>query len=308
MKAAYTQFSFGKYYFKTFFWFVIGSFLAALGIEAVLIPNDLIDGGIVGVSMMAAHVFGKGLLPYFMVLFNIPFVFLAYKQIGKHFVIQMFTAVMLLAIWMALFDWLPGAWNFPPLVFKGETLEVIVLAGFIIGAGVGIIIRHGGSTDGTEIMGIIINRKQGFTVGQVILFTNIFIFAIAGLVYKNWHSAFLSLMTYVVATKVMDTVIVGFEDTKSVMIISKIPQHLCDVLMEELGIGLTVMYGRGGYSGDAREILYIVVERLQLAELKEIVHREDPQAFIAIENLHEVINGRQNTIPHNGPIPPTNHP
>ena len=294
MKSAYTQFRFGKYYLKSFFWLLLGAFLAALGIEAILIPNKLIDGGIVGISMMASHLFGQKLLPAFLFLFNLPFVFLAYKQIGKHFVIQMLTAVILLAVGMVLFSLIPTWFDIPPLEFHGDTIEVIVLAGFIIGAGIGLIIRHGGSTDGTEIMGIIINRKKGFTVGQVILFTNIFIFAISGIVYQNWHSAFLSLLTYVVATKVMDMVIVGFEDTKSVMIISKIPQHLCDVLMEELGLRLTVMYGRGGYSGDAREILYIVVERLQLAELKEIVHREDPAAFIAIENLHEVINGRQN--------------
>jgi uncharacterized membrane-anchored protein YitT (DUF2179 family) len=293
MKTAYTQFRFGKYYLKTLFWFILGSFLAAIGIEAILIPNQLIDGGVVGISIMASYLFGKGLLPYFMVLFNLPFVFLAYKQIGKHFVIQMFTAVIILSIAMNLVYWMPTWFNFSPLEFHGDTIEVIVLGGFIIGAGIGLIIRHGGSTDGTEIMGILINRKKGFTVGQVILFTNIFIFALAGIVYQNWHTAFLSFLTYVVATKVMDMVIVGFEDTKSVMIISKIPQHLSNVLMAELGLRLTVMYGRGGFSGDAREILYIVVERLQLAELKEIVHREDPEAFIAIENLHEVINGGQ---------------
>lgn len=296
MKSSQKQFRFGKYYFKSLFWFVIGAFLAALGIEVILIPNQLIDGGIVGVSMMASHLFGKGLLPYFMVVFNLPFVILAYRQIGRHFVIQMITAVILLSVAMALFFWIPAWFNLKPLEFHGDTIEVIVLGGFIIGIGVGLIIRHGGSTDGTEIMGIIVNRKKGFTVGQVILFTNIFIFGAAGIVYQNWHSAFLSLMTYVVATKVMDMVIVGFEDTKSVLIISTNPQHLTNVLMEELGVGLTIMYGRGGYSGDAREILYIVVERLQLAELKELVHREDPEAFIAVENLHEVINGRQNAL------------
>lgn len=295
MKTAYTQFRFGKYYLKTFVWFTLGAFLAALGIEAILIPNQLIDGGVVGIAIMASHLFGKGLLPYFMVLLNLPFLYIAYKQIGRHFVIQMLTAVALLAIAMALLQWLPVWCNFPPLEFHGDSIEVIVLGGFIIGAGAGLIIRHGGSTDGTEILAILINRKKGFTVGQVILFVNVFVFAAAGFVYENWHSAFQSLLTYVVATKVMDMVIVGFEDTKSVMIISKLSQHLCNVLMEELGVGLTVMYGRGGYSGDAREILYIVVERLQLAELKEIVHREDPQAFIAVENLHEVINGRQNS-------------
>ncbi len=295
-KSSHSTFRFGKYYFKTLLWFIVGAILAAGGVEVILIPNQLIDGGVVGISMMAAHIFGGQFLPYFMILFNLPFVILAYKQIGRHFVIQMITAVILLSIALAGYYWVPKFFHTKPLEFHGDAIEVIVLAGFIIGCGIGIIIRHGGSTDGTEIMGIIINRKKGFTVGQVILFVNVFIFGLAGIVYQNWHSAFLSLLTYAVATKVMDMVIVGFEDTKSVMIISSNPQHLADILMEELGVGLTVMYGRGGFSGDAREILYIVVERLQLAELKEIVHREDPQAFIAVENLHEVINGRQNAL------------
>lgn len=295
--------SFGKYYLKTLFWFILGGFLAALGIEVFLIPNELVDGGIVGISMMAAHLFGKPLLPYFLILFNLPFAVLAYKQIGKHFVIQMVTAVVAFALSLSAFYWVPIWLERAPFEFHGEAIEIIVLGGFIIGCGVGLIIRHGGSTDGTEILGILINRKRGFTIGQVILFVNIFIFALAGIIYQNWHSALMSLMTYVVATKVMDMVIVGFEDTKSVMIISGMPQHLANVLMEELGIGLTVMYGRGGYSGDAREIIYIVIERLQLAELKELIHREDPEAFIAIENLHEVINGRQNSSFHQ--LPPS---
>src|SRR5262245_56661826 len=187
MKTTYTQFRFGKYYLKTFVWFLLGAFLAALGIEVILIPNQLIDGGVIGVSIMASHLFGKGLLPYFMVLCNLPFGYMANKQIGRHFVIQMFTAVCLLAIAMALFIWFPVWFQFAPIEFHGDSIEVIVLGGFIIGAGAGLIIRHGGSTDGTEILGILINRQKGYTVGQVILFVNVFVFAAAGFVYGNWH-------------------------------------------------------------------------------------------------------------------------
>ncbi|MCH9610779.1 MAG: hypothetical protein S4CHLAM81_00720 [Chlamydiales bacterium] len=289
------NFRFGAFYLKTLIWFVLGACLAAFAVDVILIPNRLIDGGIVGISMMAAYLTREHFLPFFLILFNLPFVFLAFKQIGKHFVIQMLTAVALFAIALTLLFWIPEWFNIKPFSFHGSDLEVIILGGFVLGIGLGLIIRNGGSTDGTEIMGIIVNRKRGFSVGQVILAVNIIIFALAGFVYQNWHSAFMSLMTYVVATKVMDMVIVGFEDTKSAMIISTNPQHLADVLMKELGIGLTVMYGRGGFTGDTREILYVVVERLQLAELKELVHREDPTAFIAIENLHEVINGRHNS-------------
>jgi len=91
----------------------------------------------------------------------------------------------------------------------------------------------------------------------------------------------------------MDYVIVGLDETKSVMIISEKSRNISKAIMHELGLGLTIMYGRGGFSGDEREILYVIAERLQLAELKEIIHREDPLAFIAIENLHEVTYGAQ---------------
>lgn len=291
--ASLTKFSFPLYFSKTLSWFILGGFLAACGVQMVLVPNELIDGGIVGLSLIASHFLGHKYLPFCLILFNLPFVILAFKQIGKYFVIQMITAVIIFSCALWLIDALPLWLGFSPIVFKGSEMETVVLGGAIIGAGCGLIIRHGGSTDGTEILGIIINKKRGYTVGQIILFVNFFIFALAGLVYQNWHTAFVSLLTYGIATKVMDMVILGFEDTKSVTIITSSPRKLGHILMESLGIGLTYIHAEGGFSGEPRHLLYIVVERLQLSQLKEIVHREDPNAFIAIENLHEVINGRR---------------
>ena len=269
------------------FWLTLGAFLAAVAIKIFLAPNFLIDGGVVGVAMIGAYLFGEAALPYFYVVLNLPFLYLAYRFIGKTFVIQMCVAVALFALSCVILD------KAPP--FRGESLEIIVVGGFILGIGIGLVIRRGASLDGTEILSILVNRKKGFTVGQTILVINIFIFAAAGFVFKDWHVALQSLMTYVVASKIMDTVIVGFDETKSVIIISADPKKISRALMSELGIGLTVLYGRGGFTGHEREILYVIVERLQLAQLKEIVQREDPFAFLAVENLHEVINGRVNT-------------
>ncbi|MBU6447070.1 MAG: YitT family protein, partial [Verrucomicrobia bacterium] len=153
-------------------------------------------------------------------------------------------------------------------------------------------IRNGGCTDGTEILAILINRKKGFTVGQVIFVINIFIFAAYGAIFHDWHIALRSLMTYIVAFKMMDIVIAGLEELKSVLIMCSKPDKLSKMITHELGLGLTFIKGKGGYSGEDRDILFIIVERLDLAELKEIVLREDPSAFIAIENLHEVAYGR----------------
>ncbi|PIS00197.1 MAG: YitT family protein [Chlamydiae bacterium CG10_big_fil_rev_8_21_14_0_10_35_9] len=274
-----------KQYFINVAWMTVGAFLAALSIQVFLYPNKLIDGGVIGISLICARLFGSSMLPFFLVIFNIPFIYLAYRSIRKSFVIQMLFAVVIFAVFLGLLE------RVPP--FDADMLEVIVFGGAILGAGVGLIIRNGGCTDGTEILAILINRKKGFTVGQVVLFINIFIFAAYGLIFKDWHIALQSLMTYIVAVKMMDMVIAGLDEMKSVMILSSIPDKISKIIMHELGLGLTVIKGKGGFSGEDRDLLLVIVERLDLAELKEIVLREDPQAFMSVENLHEIAYGRK---------------
>lgn len=282
--------------FVLYFFMAVGAFLAAFAIDIFLIPNNLIDGGTVGLAMICSKVTAQSYLPIFLVLINFPFVLLAYKFIGKTFVIHMIFAVITFAASLVFIH------HFIPWEFKGETLEVVVIGGAILGIGAGLIIRYGGCTDGTEILGIIFNRKFGFTVGQVVLICNIFVFGTAGLVFQDWHPPLLSLITYMVVIKIMDSVIVGLDETKSVLVISSKSQAIAEAIIHELGLGLTIMYGRGGFSGDEREILYVIVERLQLADLKELIHREDPTAFIAVENLHEVATGKPtNIIGHKKP-------
>lgn len=261
-----------------------GAAFAAIAIRVFLIPNELIDGGVVGISLILARLFGGSYLSLFLFVLNIPFIYLAYKFIRRTFVIQMFVAVVLFAIFLSLIETVPG--------FSADPLEAIVIGGAMLGAGAGLIIRNGGCTDGTEILAILINRKKGFTVGQVIFVINIFIFAAYGWIFSDWHIALRSLMTYIVAFKMMDIVIAGLEELKSVLIMCSKPDQLSKIITHELGLGLTFIKGKGGYSGEDRDILFIIVERLDLAELKEIVLREDPSAFIAIENLHEVAYGR----------------
>lgn len=265
----------------------VGAFLAAFALEVFFIPNKLIDGGTVGVAMIFGNIFGKKFIPYFLLLFNLPFLVLAYRNLGKAFLIHMLVAVVLFALSLVFVGHVIP-WN-----FHGESLEVVVIGGAILGTGIGLIIRKGGCVDGTEVLGLIVNKRTGITVGQVVLVCNIFIFGAAALVFRDWHPPMLSLIAYVVVVKIMDTVIVGFDETKSILIISKKSKAIADAIVHELGLGLTIMYGRGGFSGDEREILYVIAERLQLAEVKELIFREDPSAFIAIENLHEVANGNQ---------------
>lgn len=265
----------------------LGAVLAAFSIEVFFVPNNLFDGGIVGLAMIAGNLVHKGMTPLFLLCFNLPFIALAYRSIGKIFVINMLVANLLFAGSMFVIH------HHFPYAFTGDSLEVVVIGGAILGIGIGLIIRCGGCMDGTEILGIIINRKLGLTVGQVVLTCNFFVFCCAGVIFQDWHPPILSLITFMVAVKVMDAVIVGLDETKSVLIISSKSKQISDAIVEKLGLGFTVMYGRGGFSGNERELLYVICERLQLAELKELVHMVDARAFIAIENLHEVAGGQQ---------------
>jgi len=262
----------------------VGSFIAAFAIEVFLIPAHLIDGGVIGVSLILGRLFNEQLIPLYIIILNIPFIILASKFIRRTFVIQFALAEILFAISLFICA------KIPP--FIGDPIEIIVVGGALLGFGAGMIIRAGGCTDGTEILGIIINKKMGYTVGQVVLFMNFFVFGAYGLIFEDWHIALRSLLTYVVAFKMMDLVITGLDELKSVMIISSKPQEVCDVILQELGLGLTVLYGRGGFSKTNREILLVVVERLNLADLKELVVRIDPAAVLTIQDLHEFVSGR----------------
>lgn len=273
-------------YIQTYIGFVIGAFLMAVSIEFFLYPNKLIDGGVIGISLICARLTSDAFLPYYLVFFNLPFIYLAYKYIRKSFLIQMSIAVILFAVFLSILQFFPH-------YFIADSLEAIVIGGAILGAGAGLIIRYGGCTDGTEILGIIVNRKTGYTIGQTVLAVNSLVFIAYGIIFLDWHLALKSLMMYIVAFKMIDIVIAGLEELKSVMILTEKPEEVRKIIMSELELGLTIIKGRGGYSLEDKDILFIIVERLDLANLKELVMKEDPLAFLAIENIHEVAYGRQ---------------
>ena len=268
---------------KTYLWIAVGAFLAAISIELFLYPNNLIDGGIIGIGLIIGKKTNPDYIPLYLFLLNLPFVYLSYKHIRKSFIIPMGAAITLFSLFLALLK------NAPK--FHGDPIEISVLGGAILGVGVGLVIRYGGCLDGSEILGIIINKRYGFTVGQVVLLFNMFVFTFYALVSLDWHAGVKSLLTYIVAFKMIDLVIVGLDEIKSVMVISEESEKIAKNVLKELGLGLTVTPGRGGYSGSNKDILNIIVERLDLAELKDLILDIDPKAFISISNVYEVLYG-----------------
>jgi uncharacterized membrane-anchored protein YitT (DUF2179 family) len=274
-------------YFMQMFWMCFGAFLVALSIRVFVFPNNLIDGGIIGIAMILGKLLAEQLFPIFVVLLNLPFIILSYHYIRKTFVLQMLMATIFFVFWLYVLEWVPP--------YEGDPLEIIVLGGAVLGTGVGLIIRQGGCLDGSEILGIIINRKKGFTVGQVVLVFNFFVYVLYGLIYMDWHIAIRSALLFVVAFKMMDMVISGLEEIKQMTIVSSKPEELSKKITSDMGLGLTMLYGRGGYSKDDRIVLNVIVERLDLSELKSLVLKVDANAFICIQDMHEVVYGKAST-------------
>ena len=272
-----------KTYIKDYFFLTLGALIYAFAIEGFLIPSQIIDGGVTGISMILNTLTGTP-LGYLIVGINLPFIILALQKLGKKFVLATFYAIWIFALGVTFF----GKFFHGHCIIENlELFLVAVFGGLILGAGVGLIIRNGASVDGTEVLAVYATKKIPFSVGEIIMFINLFIFAIAGFVY-DWQHAMYSIITYFVAYKTMDIVIEGLNESKSVMIITDYSTEIGKDIMEKMDVSVTYIDAEGGYSGIKKRIVYCVISRLQVQKLKEIAKNIDPRAFIAIENVYEV--------------------
>lgn len=265
-----------------YIWILIGAAVYATGLELFLVPNHIIDGGVVGVSLMAATVTHIS-FALWVVLINLPFLYLGYMQIGKRFTVATLFGILCISFFSAALSHSAPITEDP---FLGA-----VFGGIVLGVGVGLIIRNGGSLDGTEIVAIILDKKSGFSVGEIVMGMNFFILGTAGFVY-SWNSAMYSLIAYFLSYKVIDVVIAGLEESKGVMIVSNEPEEIASALMHRLGRGVTILYGEGAYLGQPKKVLYSVVTRLEITKLKDIVYDKDPNAFVTITDVYDVFGGQ----------------
>ncbi|PWK13756.1 YitT family protein [Tumebacillus permanentifrigoris] len=270
------------FHLKRMFFITLGSLMVGVSLEIFLVPNSIIDGGVIGLSILAAHLTGWPIGLYTFLL-NLPFLWVGYRQIGQTFAMTTLVAVALMSVFVSLLH------TNQPLT--GDPLLAAVFGGIVMGIGVGTIIRYGGSLDGTEIIAILLTRKMAFSVGEIVMFFNIFILGSAGFVF-GWDHAMYSLIAYFVAFKMIDITVEGLDESKSVTIIAETPDDISDAIQSRLGRGVTHIYGKGGFTGEDKELLYVIVTRLEIAKLKSIVLEFDPGAFIAIEHVADVTGGR----------------
>ncbi len=260
---------------------ILGILSAGLGLKGFLLSSRFIDGGVTGVSMLLSDVLGWPLSILILVI-NLPFIALGYRQIGRTFAIKSALAIAGLSVCLAFI-------KYPDVT--PDKLLTAVFGGFFIGAGIGLAIRGGAVLDGTEIAALLVSKSSHlFKVGDVILILNIFIFAAAAF-FLGIESALYSILTYFAASKTIDFLIHGIEEHTAVIIISERHEEIREAITGRLHRGVTVYKGRGGLTGVEQDILLCVVTRLEIGSIKNGVRKIDPAAFIIVHSLSDAEGG-----------------
>ena len=270
---------------RDYFLIILGIFSAGFGLKGFLLPNDFIDGGVTGISLLVEVVTGIS-LSVLLVAINLPFLILGAWTISRQFAIRSIVAILILSIVV----------HFVPYpIVTDDKLLIAIFGGFFLGMGIGLSVRGGAVIDGTEVLAVYLSRKSSLTIGDVILIFNVVIFSF-GAYILSVETALYAVLTYLAASKTVDFVIDGIEEYMGVTIISDHSDDIRIAITEKLGRGCTIYNGKRGFGREKRQlqptdILYTVITRLELASLQTEVDKIDQQAFIIMGAIKDTKGG-----------------
>ena len=268
-------------YIKDFVLIACGIVSACFGLKSFLMPSEFIDGGVTGISLLISTLTDFK-LSYLILIINIPFVILGYKQIGKTFAIKTALAIATLAIFLIILPFQP---------ITHDKLLIAFFGGFFLGGGIGLAMRGGCVIDGTEVLALYLSRNSTFTVGNIILILNIMIFGIAA-IFLGAVTAMYAILTYLSASKTIDFVVNGLEQYIGVTIISEKKDEIKEFLISNMKRGVTIYKGEGGY-GEKKDIdiLYTVLTKLEIGKLQTELRQIDPDAFVVQQQIADIKGG-----------------
>jgi len=272
-------------YISEYFQIALGIFLASIGLKAFLLPNAFLDGGVTGTAILINSQFDSINISTLLVLINIPFLILAYFTLSRRILIKSVFSIIGLAlvIHFVEFD-----------TVTSDKLLISIFGGLFVGAGIGLTVKNGAVLDGSEILGVFLNDRFGFSIGQIILYFNIVLFSITAIVLSV-EIAMYSILTYIVTAKVIDLFIEGFEDFIGVMIVSKHHKEIKSAIINELGAGMTIYKGEKGYgsNGEMQEfdIIHSVINRIDIRKMHRVIDKVDSNAFLIEFDVNQIKGG-----------------
>ncbi|MDD3124579.1 MAG: YitT family protein [Candidatus Kapabacteria bacterium] len=273
------------FYSKDLILILCGVLSAGFGLGSFLLPNGFIDGGVTGISLLVSTISGIP-LSVLIVLINIPFLIIGYKNVNKSFAIRSLFSICALSLVVAFV-------HYP--IITHDKLFISAFGGFFLGIGIGLSMRGGAVIDGTELLAIYLSKKIGMTIGDIILIFNIIIFSVA-IYFLSVEVALYAILTYLAASKTVDYIITGIEEYTGIYIFSDKSEEIRQVLTMDLGQGVTIYTGRRGYTPYGSvppnvDIVFTVITRLELSKLKQAVELIDPQAFLVMHSIKDTKGG-----------------
>ncbi|MFI3123913.1 YitT family protein [Streptococcus suis] len=262
---------------------IIGSALFAFSLNYLVMPNHLFEGGVTGLTLILYYLFN--IQPWLMnILVNIPLFVIGWKLLGKKVLYLSILGTFSVTLWLAIFEKFPLAIN-----LEHDLFLVSTFSGILMGIGLGLIFKAGGTTGGSDIIARIGHKYLPYSIGQIILAVDIIILTFIVLVFKDLRLVLYTLMMVAIATRVIDFISDGGYGSKGLMIISQKSQEIATAIDEEIERGVTFIKAEGFYSKTPVNMVYSVIYKSQLQETKELIHRIDPHAFITITDAHEVL-------------------
>lgn len=262
----------------------------AIAVTMFLTPVNLYDSGISGTSMLLWQVTPDAFsLSLFLIVLNVPLFLFGMKKQGALFTAYSLWSVLVYSVASYIISYVLPIDVASASPFAGKDIFLCaVFGGLISGVGSGLTIRFGGAIDGIEVLAVIFAKRIGVTVGTFVMMYNIVLYVVIGCVYSSWALPLYSIITYAAAIKSVDFIVEGLDKAKSVMIITSNADDICQAISDEFGRGITQIEATGYYSKEKKCAIYFVVNRFQIAKLKNITHDIDPNAFITISEVSDV--------------------
>jgi uncharacterized membrane-anchored protein YitT (DUF2179 family) len=280
-------------HFKNIFLIFVGSFIFSVAINYFAIPSRLAEGGFTGISLLLHYLFGwsPGLV---ILVLNIPLLFIGYRVFGKQTFIYTIIGIFTVSLFLEVTTKLPQMWGPPPK----DVLLCTLYTGVLVGIGLGLIFRIGGTTGGADIIARLVNTYLGWSIGRTMFIIDFTVILLSVFLIGR-EKAMYTLVAVFIGSRVVDFVVEGLNASKAATIISSQPHELAKAITKKMNRGVTILKGRGGYTGKEREVLYVVVALNELPKLKKIVNQMDPTAFVVVHDTRDVL-GEGFTFERNG--------
>ena len=268
---------------KSILTIIFGAAIYAFGLTYFVVPHHLFEGGATGITLITYYLFNIP-ISLMNLLINIPLFILAWKIFGAKTLYSSLLGTISLSIWLAIFEKIPLHFN-----LEGDLVIVALVAGVLLGLGLGVIFNAGGTTGGTDIVARILNKYTNISVGKLLFALDFLILMLILIIFQDLRLVTYTLLFDFIVSRVIDLIGEGGYAGKGFMIITKRPDQLAKAINDDLGRGVTFISGQGYYSKENLKIIYCIVGRNEIVKMKEMIHRIDPQAFITITEAHEIL-------------------